>query len=216
MIVDPGQSLTVAAFAATGGMGRAATGLCGGYPGVNDVIVFAHDTNMREILRDGKPYPRDFIEVREWLKEGYLRAGSMEVYQSPAPNIRCEDGDIFAGASAAMGGWGDPLERDYGLVEMDMHYGWVTPDVAMTVYGVLPDEEGKVRVAGSDELRQQIRGRRQKTSIDVKDWWIQEREHVIRRDFSEDVQNMYVDCLKYGKFRRQFTGMWQLPEDYLL
>jgi len=27
---------------------------------------------------------------------------------------------------------------------------------------------------------------------------------------------MYADCLKYPKFRREFMGMWQLPEDYRL
>jgi N-methylhydantoinase B/acetone carboxylase alpha subunit len=216
MIVDPGQSLTIAVFASSGSMGRAATGMSGGYPGINDVVVFAHDTNMRELLKEGKPYPRDFLEVRKWLAEGRLKAGSVEVYNTATPNIPCKDGDLFASASTAMGGWGDPLERDFSLVESDVHYGWMTLDAARTIYGAVMDEKGKVKVAESDQLRQQKRKRRKERSVDAREWWREERQQVIRKEFPEDVYNMYADCLKYGKFRREFMGMWQLPEDYKL
>jgi N-methylhydantoinase B/acetone carboxylase alpha subunit len=216
MIVDPGQSLTIAVFASSGGMGRAATGISGGYPGINDVVVFAHDTNMRELMKEGKPYPRDFVEVRQWLKEGKLKAGSVEVYNTATPNIPFKDGDLFASASTAMGGWGDPLERDFSLVESDVHYGWMTPDAVRTIYGAVTDEKGKVKVAESNNLQQQMRRRREERSVDAKDWWEQERKKVMNKQFSEDVCNMYADCLKYGKFRREFIGMWQLPEGYKL
>jgi len=216
LVVDPGQSLTVATFAATGGMGRQAMGMCGGYPGINDVVVLVHDTNMRELIKEGKPYPRDFVEIRQWLKEGELKAGSVEVYQSPTPNILCQDGDLFASATAAMGGWGDVLERDLGLVERDAHYGWITPDVARSIYGVVTDKDGKAKVKETEDLRQKMRLSRKERSVEARDWWKKEREQVLRKDFSEDVYNMYADCLKYGKFRKEFMGMWQLPEDYRL
>jgi N-methylhydantoinase B/acetone carboxylase alpha subunit len=216
MIVDPGQRLTVAVLAATGGAGRAGMGMCGGYPGVNDVVYFAHDTNMREIIKEGRPYPTDFIEVREWLRDGRLKSRHVEVYKSETPNIECKDGDLFACATAARGGWGDPLEREFSLVETDVRYGWLTTDVVREVYGVLTDEEGKVRVGESEELRQKMRLRRKERSVDARDWWRKEREQVLRKEFSEDVYNMYADILKYEKFRRQFMGMWQLPEDYRL
>ena len=34
-------------------MGACAIGRSGGYPGTNDIVVFAHDTNIREILENG-------------------------------------------------------------------------------------------------------------------------------------------------------------------
>jgi len=216
LIVDPGRSLSIAAFGATGGMGRAATGMCGGYPGVNDVNYFAHDTNMRQIAENGELYPTDFAEVREWLKDGRLQAGSVEVYQGPTPNIQCKDGDIFAAATAARGGWGDPLERELRLVEDDLCDEWITPDVARNVYGVVAEEGGKVKVAESEQLRQNMRLTRKEKSVDAMDWWRKEREQVLNKRLSEDVLSMYADCLKYGKFRREFTGMWQLAEDYQL
>jgi len=216
MIVDPGQYLVVAAFGATGGMMRVAMGMSGGYPGPNDVVYFAHDTNMREVLAQGKPYPRDFVEIRKWIEEGKLSAGYVEVYKGAGPNVQCKDGDLFASATSGMGGWGDPLERDYRLIEKDLKYGWITPDVAKTVYGAVSDGSLKVLDADSDRLRQQMRQRRKESSVDAKEWWKTEREQVVKKGFSVDVYNMYADCLKYDKFRRDFSGMWQLPQDYKL
>jgi len=102
------------------------------------------------------------------------------------------------------------------MVENDVHYGWLTPDVVMGIYGAVTDEEGKVKVAESDGLRQQMRDRRKERSVDARDWWKKEREQVSRKEFSEDVYNMYADCLKYEKFRGDFTRMWQLSDDYQL
>jgi len=213
MVTDPGRSLIVAPFGSSA-MGRVALGMCGGYPGISDINYFAHDTNLSELLNAGKPYPRDFVEIREWLKEGKLKAGNVEVFQGSGPNVPCKDGDLYAPASAAMGGWGDPLEREYGLIENDVHYGWLTPDAVRAVYGALTDEKGKVKSAESDELREQMRNKRKEKSLDVKEWWKQEREKVLKKEFYEDVHNMYADCIKYEKFRTEFTGMWQLPGDY--
>jgi len=180
------------------------------------VVCFAHDTNMREILKEGKCYPTDFVQVREWLREGKLKAATVEVYQGPSPNVECKDGDLFASATAAMGGWGDPLERELSLLENDVRYGWLTPEVVREVYGVVTDEKGKTKVKESEELRQKMRERRKERSVDARDWWRKERRQVLRKEFSEDVYNMYADILKYEKFRREFMGMWQLPEDYQL
>ena len=183
---------------------------------MGSVTYFLHDTNMREIIKEGKPYPTDFVQVREWLKEGKLKAGRVELYPSDTPNVECKDGDLFITASHANCGWGDPLEREFNLVERDVYYGWLTPDVVRTIYGVVTDKQRKVKVKESEELRQQLRNRRKERSVDARDWWSKEREQVLRKEFSEDVYNMYADILNYEKFRRAFMGMWQLPEDYSL
>jgi len=214
MITDPGQSLIVAVFGSTNGMGRIAMGMCGGYPGPNDVVVFAHDTNMRELLAQGKPYPRDFVEMREWIKEGKLKVGSVESFKGATPNIVCKDGDLFASASGSRCGWGDVLERDLSLVEDDVKYNWVTADVARSLYGVVIGEDGKAKVAETEQLREQIRNTRREKSLDAREWWKLEREQVLSKNWSEDVYSMYADCMKYEKFRRRFVGMWQLSEEY--
>jgi N-methylhydantoinase B/acetone carboxylase alpha subunit len=216
MITDPGRSLIMAVMGPAYGTGRGGMGMCGGYPGSNDIAVFAHDTNIREILAQGKPYPRDLIEMREWLRDGKLKAGHVETFQGATPSIPLKDGDLVGIASGSRGGWGDPLERQYSLIEEDVKYGWITPDVAKTVYGAVTDEKGKVKVTESDKLRQQMRNRRKAKSLDAKDWWKQERQTVLKKEWTEDVYNMFADALKWEKFRNEFMGMWQLPQDYQL
>ncbi|MFC2028129.1 hydantoinase B/oxoprolinase family protein [Chloroflexota bacterium] len=216
MVNQPGMALIVAAFAATNGMGGCAFGRCGGYPTANDIIVFAHDTNIRELLEQGHSYPRDFSEMMEWIDEGILKAGSIEAYKGPTPSIPCKDGDLYATASGSRGGWGDVLEREYGLVEEDLEYGWISSDVAKGVYGVITNENGKVNVEESDRMRQSLRDRRKERSVDAKEWWKQEREVVLNKDWHEDIYNMFADNCKWDKFNREFVGMWQLSADYSL
>jgi acetone carboxylase, alpha subunit len=216
MIIEPGQSLETAVMGACGSLGRMAIGMCGGYPAPTDLAVFAHDTNMRELVKEGKPYPRDLVEIRQWLKDGRLKAGSVEVFRGSTPTIPLKDGDLMACASGSRCGWGDVLERPYDLVEKDVHYGWVTAGVAKVTYGVATDKEGKVKVAESDALRAEMRKVRKEKSLDAKDWWKQEREKVLAKEFNPEVRSMYADCLKWPKFRKQFLAMWQLPEDYKL
>jgi len=140
----------------------------------------------------------------------------VEVYQGDTPNVIMNDGDLYIGAACTDGAWGDPLERDLHLVEQDVYYGWLTPDVAETNYGVVIDEDAKAKVKETEDLRRRMRQKRQEDSVDARDWWGKAREQVQANDFSEDVYNMYSDSLKYEKFRRGFAEMWQLPDDYQL
>ncbi|MFC1944381.1 hydantoinase B/oxoprolinase family protein [Chloroflexota bacterium] len=216
LIVDPGRSLTVCASIGSGGIGNTALGIAGGYPGMGDVILFAHDTNLRDILDEGSSYPTDFIEVKNLLEHNTFKAGNVEVYTTHSPNIECRNGDVFSFASGAKGGWGEPLDRQVALVEDDARYGWLTTDVARTVYGAVIDDHGNVNLAGTNELRQKMKSIRKERAINAREWWRQEREKVINKEFPDEVHCMYADSLKYEKFRHEFTQMWQLPEDYQL
>lgn len=217
LVYDRGRYLTISTLV---GMptetGIFALGQGGGYPGLGQFTYILHDTNMKEILEQGEVYPTNFLEVKQWLEEGRLKAGSVELYPGETPNIECKDGDLFVGSALTTAAWGDPLDRDLSLVERDVHYGWLTSDVVSKIYGAVTDEDGKVKVKESEELRQKMRLKRKERAVDAKEWWKKEREQVLKRDFSEDVYSMYADSLKYERFHREFTGVWQLPEDYCL
>jgi len=214
LVNQPGKALVIATYSGTSGLGAAATGMCGGYPRSNDVIVYAHDTNVRELMAAGGHYPRDFVEMMAMIKDGSLKVGSIEVFNGPTPSVPCKDGDLYASTSGSRGGWGDVLERPYELVEEDLKYGWITPDCARTVYGVVADKSGKVDTKESDALRKKMRERRKERSVDAKQWWKQERQTVLSKKWHEDVFAMFADNMKWAKFRKEFLGMWQLPEEY--
>jgi len=214
MVNQPGQALIIATFSSTAGMGGTALGMCGGYPRANDMVIYAHDTNMREKLARGEHYPRNLVEMMTWIREGKLKAGDIEVYTGSTPSIPCRDGDLFACSSGCRLGWGDVLERSYELVEHDLTNGWITRGCAETVYGVVSDETGKVNIPESDRLRQKMRDRRRERSVDARQWWEGERRIVLEKKWHEDVRDMFADLLKWEKSRRQIMGMWQLPADY--
>lgn len=217
MVNKPGQLMTSAVFAATNGMGACAMGRCGGYPAANDIVFYAHGTNMRELLAEGKPYPRDFLEINKMYEEGTLKVDKFQLYNSPTPNVPLQDGDLFAMAAGQRGGWGDVLERPDELIEEDVEHGWITKECAETVYGAKIGDDGKVDKEKSSELRKAILDRRKERAIDAKDWWKQEREKVLAKGWEvEEMYAMFQDCLTYDKFRREFTETWQLPEDYSL
>jgi N-methylhydantoinase B/acetone carboxylase alpha subunit len=216
MVNQPGQALVIATFASISGMGGNALGMCGGYPRANDVIIYAHDTNMRELIEQGEHYPRDLVEMMAMIKDGTLKASEVEIYTSSTPSVACKDGDLFASTSGSMCGWGDVLERRYDLIQEDVKYNWITPETARLVYGAVTDGDGQIDIKESDKLREEMRERRRQRSVDAKDWWKQERKAVMDKSWPEDVYNMFADSCKYGKFRNQFYGMWQLPEDYTL
>jgi acetone carboxylase alpha subunit len=217
LVYDPGQYLTISTLVGTPAeTGIFALGQGGGYPGLGQFTYIVHDTNIRKLLEQGEPYPTNFLEVKQWLKEGKLKAGKVELYRGETPNIECKDGDLLIASALTTAAWGDPLDRDLSLVERDVHYGWLTPDVVSKIYGAVTDEGGRVKAKDSEGLRRKLRLKRKERAVAAKEWWKKEREQVLKKDFSEDVYNMYADSLKYEKFHREFTGMWQLPEDYHL
>ncbi|MFO8009296.1 MAG: hydantoinase B/oxoprolinase family protein, partial [Dehalococcoidia bacterium] len=200
MVNQPGQALIIATFAATSGMGAGALGMCGGYPRANDVVIYAHDTNIRQVIENGGHYPRDIEELMTMINDGTLKAGEVETYTASTPSVSCKDGDIYASTSGSMGGWGDVLERSYDLIQEDINNGWITPECARTVYGAVTGEDGKVDTGESDKLREEMRERRRQRSVDAGEWWKQERQVVLEKSWPEDMYNMFADSCKYGKF----------------
>jgi N-methylhydantoinase B len=54
--------------------------------------------------------------------------------------VSIEEGDVLIISSGGGGGNGDPRNRDRGLVERDLLDGYVTPDHAISKYGVTPKD----------------------------------------------------------------------------
>ena len=71
------------------------------------------------------------------------RTTLQEAFDLPSPskfaNVSLQKGDIFAVESGGGGGYGDPLDRDVSMVELDVLEGYVSLEKARDVYGVAID-----------------------------------------------------------------------------
>jgi hypothetical protein len=218
--VSPGKKVRKAAylpgglFATVGG-----SGLSGGYITPGGWVVAFHDTNMRELIQAGEGYPGSLPEIYRWIEEGKLKVGNIETWGGPTPPMNLKDGDLWVYIQPSNGGWGDPLERDMSLVEKDLNEGWMSPEANRLVYGAVAqrvDGRWKVDREATAKAQQEMRRGRKERAVSGKEWWAQQRQRVMNKEFSKPVYNLYSDVLKYEKFRSKFMSTWQLPEDYKL
>jgi len=72
-------------------------------------------------------------------------------------------GKVMRVVTTGGGGWGDPLERELELVELDVLQGKVSPEAASAEYGVMlvrRGEEWEVDLVATDALRTEMRAAR--------------------------------------------------------
>ena len=67
---------------------------------------------------------------------------------------------MFVTTSGGGGGLGDPLLRDRDKIAVDLAAGYITPEHARQMYGVVLDAAGVVDEAASDLAREEIRRQR--------------------------------------------------------
>jgi len=220
MIVDPGKRTTQTSSAGSSiYTTQGGSGPSGGYPGLVGWNVSFHDTNMRQLIESGEGYPSTLAEIQRWIADGKLKVGNTEVWGTCSPPIDFKDGDLHVYIACSACGWGDPLDRDLGLVEKDLNEGWMSPQANRTAYGAVAERvDGKWKVdrEATAKVRQEMRERRKERAHSAREWWTRERQRMMNEDLSSPVRNLYSDILKYEKFNRQFTTTWQLPENYQL
>lgn len=85
--------------------------------------------------------------------------GTEEILGNKVDNIEVHEGDLLHYITWGGGGWGDPLERDPALLELELKRGLVTKDGALR-YGVVLDNHGKVDTAATETLRGDMRSGR--------------------------------------------------------
>jgi len=69
-------------------------------------------------------------------------------------------GDVFIHDQPGPGGWGDPLERDPGLVARDVRYGLVSAAQAQSGYGVVLTADQQPDLAATQRRREAARKER--------------------------------------------------------
>jgi len=197
-----------------------AVGASGAYPGgYTDWHVVFHGTNLLELIEKGKGYPTTLHEIMQWIREGKLKVGEIEYYSGGMPSVPLKDGDIYVLASHGEAGWGDPIERDIGLIEKDLNEGWMSPGVAKQIYGAAAQlVGGKWKLDEKDTIRarQAMRQARKAKAKPFKEWWSHERDGVLNKEFRDEVNYIYQDVLKDQKSGPEFCKFWRLDDDYAL
>ncbi len=83
--------------------------------------------------------------------------GQPQVMRSKLTNIDLQYGDTFTTQTAGGGGYGDPFERPWYLVQQDVEEGYITVQTAQEHYGVVFDADGKVDQEATTRLRKSLR-----------------------------------------------------------
>lgn len=219
-IVEPGKHLGMS----RGGAGTAmttftATGMSGGYPAPNCFHVTARGTNLGEVIESGGHTPRDAMELIDFAHDGRLAVDNLEVWNYDPPELPMGHNDLWATATGAAGGWGDPIERNPELVLDDLREGSMQPEFVQSLYGVVAtrDAAGEWHVDDAATAARRAAIRRERAAAPaVADWWPTERERVVAGDFIEPIADMYRGSTSFAKFDAEFRGFWQLPDDYTL
>jgi N-methylhydantoinase B len=82
--------------------------------------------------------------------------GTVEILQSKCDRIKVNEGDLLHYITWGGAGWGDPLERDPGLVAKEVERGLVTIEGAGR-YGVVLRSDGTVDQAATMQLRARMK-----------------------------------------------------------
>lgn len=97
--------------------------------------------------------------VWEGVRSGVRCQGRDEGF-GPKPGLmRITDADLFLVSWQGGGGWGDPLDRDPGLVLTDVRDGAVSSEAAREIYGVVCEGD-MVDASATEALRASVRASR--------------------------------------------------------
>ncbi len=220
MVCDPGEYLTLNACGFAGSkMNAVAVGVCGGYPHLNSKTVFFHGTNAQELAARSQKLPGDFVEANAMIEDGTLTVERVNEFGGhECPPVLVKHGDLVCHSHHAGSAWGDPIDRKLEAIVSDVERGWISPEVARSIYGaVLEQSDGQWSAdeEASAEARMQIRRDRKARAVPAREVYLEERDRVLSRDFdTDDLGEMFADSATYDNWRTHFYEFWQLPGEF--
>ena len=137
------------------GLHRGGNGLSVAYEFLVDGEIAIHDERWLTYpwgVRGGEPGMRS-------TKRLVRGDGSEEWLPAKCDGIKVQEGDVLYFNTWGGGGWGDPLERDPELVQIDVKRGLVSAEGARR-YGVVINGDGNVDSEGTEKLRKEMAGAR--------------------------------------------------------
>jgi N-methylhydantoinase B len=170
--------------------------------------IFAHyrNTDLKMRLEAGSALPISRDEI----------FGQSEVTSVNDLTRILTDSDIFYVANCGGGGYGDPVLRDPTLVLCDVRDGYVSADVARSVYGVVLTSEDTADIGGTQRLRDEIRrarlasanaGQRGPTELGQRDMVVHEHSPAIC--VGRYGENLIFQCAQCQTLLGAAEGNWK-------
>jgi len=198
-------------------------GMMGGFPAAAGYRFEAHDTNLKQLIADGKPIPLGGdIDPGERAYEKLVPDALVKRdKQAITTEAMFKDYDLYLNTLKGGPGFGDPLDRAPARVVADVEEGYVLPRFAEIIYGVIARDNGDgsftLDEAATLAKRNEMRKQRLARAVPVLAWMANEREKILAKEAPLAVQQMYASSFKLGpRFERQFREFWELPDSWQL
>ncbi|MCY1549619.1 Acetone carboxylase alpha subunit [compost metagenome] len=129
--------------------------------------------------------------------------------------------DLYLNYLRGGPGFGDPIDRDIKAIENDLNQKFLLPEYAQKVYGAVFTQDAKgvfvIDAAKTQARRLAMRKERLARALPTREWMKEERERIINKHASVQVQHMFATSFSLSeKFTQEFKDFWSLPADWQL
>ena len=121
------------------------SGIFGGLVGAQNQQVLVRESDVRQRFAAGQ------IPDFEELAGEYVSTGDLP------RSVALSEREVLKTISETGGGWGDPLEREPGVVQADLDAGAITREAAERLYGIELTSDDQVDPVATRERREAIR-----------------------------------------------------------
>jgi N-methylhydantoinase B len=111
------------------------------------------------LMRKSNAGIAELIDANTHMHDLLNAGGSVQRFDSKPGHLPLHRGDVLAYSFQGGGGYGDPIRRDPARVARDIHNGFVTPQWASALYGVVTGD-GAVDAEATRARRRAIRTER--------------------------------------------------------
>ncbi|MFT4885018.1 MAG: acetone carboxylase alpha subunit, partial [Natronomonas sp.] len=176
--------------------------------------VRAHDTDLAERGREGKPYPTG--DTPPGTFEENIEGDVTRTHRGNYFPKEFDNYDLMHFQMGGGPGWGDPLERPLAKIVADVEEEIYSPGTVEDVYGVVGEFDEQNRQFEMDEeatedAREELRKRRKEESVTFDEFFEAERERVENGDVAHQVATMYTDVFDISpEFKEAFDEFWDV------
>jgi acetone carboxylase alpha subunit len=199
-------------------------GLMGGYPSATGYRFEAHNTGLLDRIAEGKSLPggHDYDPGNPDY-ENHLGpdAEVKRDKQCITTETIFENGDLYLNYLRGGPGFGDPLDRTIENIQKDLNDDVLLEEFAIKIYGASfsKDKNGDyvVDAVKTQKRQKEIRKERIKRGTPVRKWMEGERQRILDKDASVQVQQMFASTFELSQpFLDKFRTFWDLPSDWLV